>query len=221
MTNKLNIRSYTSQLISSNMYIMEKDKRGIIIDPCISKEALLYIRENSITIDYIILTHEHYDHISGVNWLKELFDSKVICNKECANAIQCPSHNFSEYFNVLIEVLSKNKDMTIPLEVEPYSCMADIVFEKEKTIDWKGHKIDLVSTPGHSKGSICIIVDNKYLFSGDSLFRDYTAITRLKGGSSKDFKEKTVVLFKSLSPEIVVYPGHYQSFGLSEKINQL
>lgn len=217
--NKLKIRSYTSKLISSNMYIMEKDKKAIIIDPCIDKEALLYIQEKSITIDYIILTHEHYDHISGVNCFKELFGCKVICNKECANAIEHPKLNFSKYFDVLIEVLPKDKDMTIPPEIEPYSCMADMVFEKEKTIDWKGHKIELVSTPGHSKGSICIIVDNKYLFSGDSLLRDYPTITRLKGGSYKIYKENTLEFFKFLLPETIVYPGHYESFKLIERIN--
>jgi glyoxylase-like metal-dependent hydrolase (beta-lactamase superfamily II) len=116
-------------------------------------------------------------------------------------------------------VLPKDKDMTIPPEIEPYSCMADMVFEKEKTIDWKGHKIELVSTPGHSKGSICIIVDNKYLFSGDSLLRDYPTITRLKGGSYKIYKENTLEFFKFLLPETIVYPGHYESFKLIERIN--
>lgn len=198
------------------MYIVKSNDNLVIIDPWESNELLEMISHHSLKIDYIILTHEHYDHISGVNWLKENFDCKVICNKECAEAIQHPNLNFSKYFDILIEVLPKETEMKKPIKVEPYSCSADITFEKQKAIDWRGHKIDLISTPGHSKGSICILLDNKFLFSGDSLLKDYPVITRLKGGSSIEYKEKTVPFFRSLKLEMTVFPGHYEKFILKE-----
>ena len=215
--NKLKIMRFESLLISSNMYIIESGKSVIIIDPCESSESLKYLNDNELLVNYIILTHEHYDHISGVNCYKELFDCKVICNKACGEAIQEPSLNFSKYFNVLIEILPNDKDIDVNLAVNLYSCTTDIAFENQMYIYWKGHSIDLISTPGHSKGSISILVDNKFLFSGDSLLKDYPTVTRLKGGNSKVYREKTINLFNSLSSETIVYPGHYESFVLKDK----
>jgi hydroxyacylglutathione hydrolase len=203
--------------MSSNMYLLISRKNTIIIDPHISKDSLTYINENLLKVDYIILTHEHYDHISGVNFFKKQYGCKVVCNKACAKAIQHPNLNFSKYFNVLMEILPKDKGQTSYLNIEPYSCFADIYFEKRLEFQWEGHDFTLVSTPGHSKGSICILLDNKYLFSGDSLIRDYPTITRLKGGSIKDYQNKTLNFLKSISPEIIVYPGHYESFIFREK----
>lgn len=214
---KNEIKRYKSSLLSSNMYIISIEKQAIIIDPHISEEALKYIKNNLLKIDYIILTHEHYDHISGVNWLKDKFNCKVICNKECAEAIKWPNLNSSKYFDILMELLPKEIEIDEAMKVEPYSCFADITFEENKSIKWKGHKIDLISTPGHSKGSICIVIDDKYLFSGDSLLKDYPTVTRLKGGSLKDYKEKTINFLKSLSHKMLVYPGHFESFRLIEK----
>jgi len=216
---KIGIKVFKSNLIASNMYFLIYDHNVIIIDPCISNEALKYIKENSLRVDYIFLTHEHYDHISGVNWLKELFNCKVICCKECAEAIQDPKLNFSKYFDVLMELSPNDEEMNNPINVEPYSCFADIILENQKTIEWKGSKINFISTPGHSKGSTCILVNNKYLFSGDSLLRDYPAVTRLKGGSSKLYKELTLKYLKSLSSDILVFPGHFDSFLLKDKLN--
>ncbi len=217
----LKIQVYKSPLLSSNMYAIKSNKNLIVIDPWSSNDLIELIYKDSLKIDFIILTHEHYDHISGVNWLTEKFNCKVICNKECAIAIERPELNFSKYFSVLMEVMSIDKVENQPEQVELYSCYANITFERQKTMEWEGHKIELISTPGHSKGSICIVVDDKYLFSGDSLLKDYMVITKLKGGSLKDYKEKTISFFKSLPKEIVIYPGHYESFKLIEKINQL
>lgn len=217
--NDIIIKKYSSKYIYSNMYIVSFQGHSIIIDPCISKEALIDIKDNLLSIDYIILTHEHYDHISGVNWLKGLFKCKVICNSECAKAIPYPNLNLSKYFDVLIEVLPEDKKPIKSLTVKPYSCFADIIFQNQKSVEWKGYKLDLISTPGHSKGSICILLDDKYLFSGDSLLRDYPTVTRLKGGNSKTYKDKTLKFLKSLSSEIAVFPGHYEPFVLKDGIN--
>ena len=67
------IQSYVFYPIDSCMYIWQEEDSVVIIDPCVSKDALLYLRERNINRILVILTHEHYDHISGVNWLKENF----------------------------------------------------------------------------------------------------------------------------------------------------
>lgn len=214
------IKSYKSTLINSNMYIVCCNNHGIIFDPHISQEALEYIKNNSLYVDYIILTHEHYDHISGVNWFKELFKCNVICSEECAYAIQRPELNLSKYFDVLNQLLPKGDKLRASKNVELYSCNADIVFQNKLNLKWQGHMVDFILIPGHSRGSICILFDNKYLFSGDSLLKDYSTVTRLRGGDRKIYKEQTLELFKSLAPETIVYPGHYEMFVLGDRIER-
>ena len=78
------------------------------------------------------------------------------------------------------------------------------------------HKIFLKETPGHSKGSICILVDEKILFSGDTLVTGHETILRLPGGSKKDFAGITLPYLESLDREIMVYPGHGEPQKLAE-----
>jgi glyoxylase-like metal-dependent hydrolase (beta-lactamase superfamily II) len=211
------IERFVSRLMSSNMYVISQCKNAFIIDPNISEEALIYIKENSLALDFIILTHEHYDHISGVNWIKEFFNCQVICSKNCSEAIKHPSLNFSKYFNIIMEMLPGNKPED-SIVIDPYSCTADSIFTDEKNIEWNGHNIKLISTPGHSKGSISTVIDEKYLFSGDSLLKDYPAPTNLLGGNPKIYKEYTWRFFRTLPYDKNVYPGHYFDFKLSEKM---
>ena len=81
-----------SNLISSNMYVLEENNHLILIDPCI-----IDIRLENKTVDYIFLTHEHYDHISGVNYWKEKCEAEVVCSNICAENIE----KFQEKFITL------------------------------------------------------------------------------------------------------------------------
>ena len=64
-----------------------------------------------------------------------------------------------------MEIMPRNKGQASYVNIEPYSCFADIYFEQKFEFKWESHDFYLISTPGHSKGSICILLDNKYLFS--------------------------------------------------------
>ncbi len=218
MYNNIEINTYISPLLSSNMYMIKAQNRLIVIDPYISTDLLDYIKNNLLTLDFIILTHEHYDHISGVNWLKDIFKTKVICNFDCGKAIKSPALNFSKYFDTLIQLMPFDKKAHITENIAPYSCTADITFKDKKTIDWMGQRLELISTPGHSKGSICILINKKYLFSGDSLLKDYPVVTKLKSGSVKEYNQKTLRYLNSLDSDTKVFPGHYDGFILYDKL---
>jgi len=204
--------------MASNMYLFTEQKNAFIIDPCISEGMLGYLEDNHLIVDYIILTHEHYDHISGVNMLKDKFNCQIICSTSCAEEMQFPNRNYSKYFDVLMEVLPEGSEGISSSMIQPYSCYADVTFHEQMSLEWQGHRIEMITTPGHSKGSICILVDHQDLFSGDSLLRDYPTITRLRGGSSKAYKEKTMAYFKSLPRMITVYPGHFEPFKLGDRL---
>ena len=166
----------------------------------------------------MILTHEHYDHISGVNWLKENFENVcVLCSQLCADALDNPCRNLSEFWEVLfIGKEEEIRECVKNMNIQPYYCKADETFEGEYEFIWQEHKVFLKETPGHSKGSICILVDEKILFSGDTLVTGHETILRLPGGSKKDFAGITLPYLESLDKEIMVYPGH----GEPQKLKQ-
>ena len=84
----IKVERFVNELMSSNCYIVadEASRHCICIDPASEKSLreIEYIENNGLTLDYIILTHEHTDHTWGVNALKDSYpDSKLVCSKQC------------------------------------------------------------------------------------------------------------------------------------------
>mgnify|MGYP000939269346 CR=1 FL=1 len=216
---ELRISSHRSPLLNSNMYIVHSGNHVIIIDPFESAETLQQLKLSHMFIDYGVLTHEHYDHISGVNWLKDNCNCRILCSKACGQEIESPGGNFSKYFDVLAQIVPIKG--ALPEFIEPYSCRADETFDNSMEFLWQGHRILMIETPGIQEAVICVLIDNKYLFSGDTLLKDYPTVTQLKGGSRRLFIERTLLFLESLSTETKVFPGHYDSFMISERRNYL
>ncbi len=209
----MNIVSYSFYPIDARMYVMMENKKALIVDPCVSEEAEIYLKENKAEEILVILTHEHYDHISGVNWLRETFPKvNVLCSESCGKLILKPNKNLSSFYEILFMGKDeKTQEYVRNMDVQPYSCEADEVFCDELCVDWEGHSLLLKETPGHSKGSICIFLDENIMFSGDTLVTGYATILRLPGGSKKDFYDVTIPYLKNFDREILVYPGHGES----------
>ncbi len=210
--------SYCFAPIDAKMYVLVENKKGFIVDPCVSSELEKQLREQRVEDILVLLTHEHYDHISGVNWLRDSFSNvNVICQEEAARACKNPSKNLSAFYEILFVGKDEaTQEYVRNMNLEPYSCEVDQTFVGEYEINWEGHRIYLKETPGHSKGSICILFDEEILFSGDTLVTGHDTITRLPGGSKKDFAEKTIPYLKSLDGERMVYPGHGEPQRLKE-----
>ncbi len=194
------------------MYIIREGNHIIVIDPCNFYDDV----EEADKVDMIILTHEHFDHISGVNGWKERTGAKVVCNSFCAENIQNPKMNLSHHFNAIYK-LQESVPVNEKVTVEDYICKADKAFESNLEIEWEGHQIRLISCPGHSDGSILVILDDRYLFSGDTILRDHMIECRFPGGSKKIWREKGKSIVNSLNKNWGVYPGQFESFKLSEK----
>lgn len=198
------IHRYVFEPISSNMYIIIKNNTALIIDPHVNEEADGMLRQYEVDKIWIILTHEHFDHISGVNYFRENWSCTVICGQRAKDRLPDPSKNLAMYY----EVLFINKECEkIEFDTE-YRCYADIGFEGEYEFDWNGIDVHLVETPGHSKGSICIVMNKKYIFTGDSLVEDNEIITRLPGGSKEEYLSITKPFLDRLDKNMIVFPGH-------------
>lgn len=217
MTVDMIIKRYVFTPVNSNMYVIMSETEALIIDPNVSEEAFLELKNRGIKSVTILLTHEHYDHTIGVNRFQENFHSKLICHKKCAEAIFNVRNNRPV---VIAAILMKNEESVCEVALDKlpqnYTCKADEIFEDKMQMDWCNHTVKFVPAPGHSQGSCCIELDDKYIFTGDSLIKDTAVITRFPTGSREEYDSVTLPYLNSISPEYQVMPGHGDAFFMKE-----
>ncbi|WP_370514691.1 MBL fold metallo-hydrolase [Adlercreutzia sp. ZJ138] len=199
---------YTSPVLSSNMYVLLSGGHALIIDP--HEDPCL--RED-VHVDLILLTHEHFDHISGIEHWRKLTGAPAMGSAACALGCKTAKGNLSRYSKMLYEF--RTTELVI-LPVAPFSVEIDKTYEGRDEFRWQGHSVVLFECPGHSPGGTGILVDETLLFSGDSLFKDVETSCALPGGNRRDWIEKSLPKLLELSGDIRVLPGHYKPFLLSE-----
>lgn len=185
---KLTLGSYRS-----NCYIVgsEKSKDVIIIDPgsdCKKIKELL--TKKSYNPKLILLTHGHGDHIGAVNELKKEYNIPIYIHKEDIDMLKDENLNFTN-------MMYKNG----------ISMNADKLLEDGDKITIDNMKFEVIHTPGHTKGGICLL-HKKVLFSGDTLFRGSIGRTDFPGGSYDQIINSIREKLLTLDEDTVVYPGH-------------
>lgn len=197
--------------MSSNCYLVfdEESKHCICIDPASEKSLheIEYIIENTLTLDYIILTHEHTDHTWGVNSLIERFPkTKVVCSEICKQNLK---KEFQAYF--LFYYDNPNYQYTV--------CNVDLTTETLGwRMKWDSKEILFTPVPGHSMGSICISIEGK-LFTGDAILQSKPYINK-RNGSKELFYESARKVYETFPNNTAVFPGHGDTF-LLEKYKYL
>ncbi len=184
--------------VSANCYVVcDDNKIGAIIDPGDYNGVL----ESAITysgmkeLKYIICTHCHFDHVSGVGRLKEKYpDAIVVAGREDAPALSDA-------------VLSAAADFDLPF----YPCYADKTVENGDILPLGDLTLEIISTPGHTKGGIIIYCpQEKVAFTGDTLFKGSVGRTDLYGGSHAQLME-SVKKIKQFTNDTVLFCGHGES----------
>lgn len=203
----MEIKRFISDILSSNMYVIQEDGHAVVIDP--SRETS---PGRDLKIDFLIVTHEHYDHISGVNVWKEKYHAPLFCSSACAERLTDPGKNRARHFDAFCELQTWMKLEKLPEIDTAYVCQADWVFKEETVFFWRNHQFRLLEIPGHSPGGIGIYLDDVAFFSGDSLIKDCAIELRFPGGSRKQWLEIGELRIKAVPKGIRVYPGHFESF---------
>lgn len=211
----MNIFIVKTPLLGSNMYVIEEEKHIVIIDPYWNAEVSALLQNLGAQIDFVYLTHEHYDHVSGVPAYQEMYHTCVFCSNACANGLLDSKKNHTHYFDAFFALQSKCQSKS-DWNVRPAQYHANAMFEGRHEMGWQGHNLVFFETPGHSEGSSCLLFDNKLLFCGDSLTQNADAITRFPGGDVRAFQDITVPLFVSLPQDVVAFPGHGASFCIGQ-----
>ncbi|MBQ3078890.1 MAG: MBL fold metallo-hydrolase [Clostridia bacterium] len=180
--------------IEANCYIVrnEGSKGALLIDPgddypYLSSE----IQKRNITVDAIVVTHGHFDHLLSAAYLEKDAGAKIYASKEDAPALTI-----------------KSASLCPPGSTTPYMPAENIVILEEGGIELAGIPFTVIKTPGHTKGGICLYnQEERVIFTGDTLFDDGFGRTDLPGG---DWSELTASLRRllMLPPETTVYSGH-------------
>jgi len=188
----------------TNCYLVadEETKTAFIIDPAGDLEQIKnLIDEKAYDLKYIILTHGHGDHIGAVEGLKEAYDAVLLIHEEDAEMLR--DHQLNLTFR-----------MGEKIEIE-----ADQTFRDGETLMVGSLELKFIHTPGHSKGSSCILVEDA-LFSGDTLFFNSIGRTDLYGGDGRKIIESIKNKLLILPEETKVYPGHGQSTTIKNELKK-
>ncbi len=180
--------------LEANCYILadEKTKRAIIIDPGEEAEKILWvIKQNKLKVIHIINTHAHIDHIGANDILREKTGASLLIHSVDAHLLKNIEMNLSTMIDKGREFLPPDKLLK----------------------DGDGIKIDqiclqVLHTPGHTPGSICLYVKDDRVFTGDTLFSGSVGRVDLPGGSFTDLQNSIREKLLTLPDEVIVHPGH-------------
>lgn len=196
--------------VDTNSFILEEDGHAVIIDPAEAEHIVKVIDDGDVIPDYIFLTHEHFDHIGGVEELREKYGIPVVACELCSERIQSINDNLSRIADIL-QFFKTGKSPKF--RTEPYCCeAADITFAEEYELDWQGHNFKFKRAPGHSPGSVVITMDENNVFTGDYMFFDKEETLRLKGGSEEEYYAKAKPILDAIPIGHHIYPGHGQDY---------
>ncbi len=172
--------------IGTNCYILEDEKARVaaIIDPGDEADRILSVmQEEDASVEYILLTHGHYDHTTAVPELHKAYpQAKIYIHQADANGAG------SRLF---------------PLAGQVEGLLA---YDEGDTLTLGSLTIEVLHTPGHSKGSVTLRVED-VLFTGDTLFAGSCGRTDLAGGSYEEILASLKRLGE-LEGNFHVLPGH-------------
>ncbi len=198
----LNYIKITGGPLYSNSYIVYNARgRGFIVDAGVEPFKIYeLINELNIdTIEFIVLTHGHFDHVFYAGKISEKLGVDVYLHRDDLEIF--------EYSAIYGEYLYRD------VFVKPRNL---VLLGSDSELYFGDVKVKIIHTPGHSPGSVCILVGN-FLFTGDTLFKGTVGRTDLPGGSSRQlaFSLRKIAL---LPGDYIILPGHGEESSLKREL---
>lgn len=187
----IRIERITDPLTTGNCYILLENGHAVIIDPNDEDRIEEVLRQYEAEPDYVLLTHEHADHISGLNGLREHYRFQTVASLPCSRRIQDIRSNLSRIFGVYLIFITGERVRNYP----KFVCeAADVTFEERLLFAWQEHKFEMVLTPGHSPGSAAIRLDENGCSAEIPCWETGRWSSGLDGGSEEDFRQRQCLI---------------------------
>lgn len=182
------LRTFQVGELQTNCYILYNLKECIIIDYGYPDQKVIdFLNNSNINPVIVLATHGHFDHIGGMNQLKELYPNIKVYGPK----------NDETWFSDDYSINWTNNKVNV-----------DYWYENDEIISLDDKiKLKVIKTPGHTNGSSCLLYNN-YLFSGDTLFKTSIGRTDLPFGNTNKIVKSIRSLYDKLNDKIEVLPGH-------------
>lgn len=176
-------------LYQTNCYILAESDRCLVIDPGDEAEKLLaLLQRHSLTVEAVLLTHGHFDHVGAVKTLAAETDCRVFLHEE---------------------------ELTLPAAMTAGKLYYTDLYKEGDRLTLAGMTFEVLHTPGHTPGSLCLRF-GEHLFSGDTLFAGSCGRTDFPG-SSPAAMVRSLSRLAQLEDDLKVYPGHGESTTIGEE----
>lgn len=180
----------------TNSYIIfsTNSKKAILIDPGDNANLLIEtIDRLNKTIEYIIITHAHGDHIGAVEEVRNYYDSKIVIGRYDKGSLIGNEESYSKMLGVKEQNI--NLDNILAVDDGYIVSCGDI-------------ELEVIHTPGHTKGGICLYEKSlNILFTGDTLFYNCYGRCDLFGGNFDDMVLSLRKIYDRFL-DVTIYPGH-------------
>jgi len=179
-------------MFASNCYVVgdESSKEGMIIDPGAEANQILRVVEDlGLDIKVIVLTHGHMDHVGALSEVKEATGAEIAIHANDAPSLQA---------SPLRQAFSPSAQALPP---------PDRLLKEGDTIDIGNLHFQVLHTPGHSPGGICLLEEG-IVFSGDTLFNFGIGRADFPGASYDEELNSIRTKLLTLPDDTVVCPGH-------------
>ena len=191
---KLEIQTKILGSVFTNCYFLKNKETNelIIVDPADSpqviEQTVLRMEGKPVAV---LLTHGHYDHILAANAVREKFGAKIYACQTEEDVLTNPQLSMTAY------------------EDPSYVVKADELFADLDVFEAAGFTVQMLHTPGHTKGSCCYYFkDEDVLMSGDTLFCESVGRSDLPTGNMSQTIRSLHRLLEALPDETEVFPGH-------------
>lgn len=200
----MKLKTFSDNQAQVNTYLLYKNQTAIVIDPGFNGNQIIdFCKQKELNIVSVLLTHGHFDHIKDIPLLAKEFTFELYISEADKSFLKNDQYNYASAFGLKFHL----PNLTI------------IIVKDNQRISIEGETFKVISTPGHTAGSICFGY-NRYLFTGDTLFFNSIGRTDLHSGNRNDIKKSIELLKTKISNDTTIYPGH-GNFGKLKQIKEV
>lgn len=158
----------------SNVFLVSGNGINLLIDTSpafmakrLQKNLLKHLRGN---LDFLVLTHTHFDHAANTHLIKKIYHPKIVVHTEESRFLASGDSPLPAGTNLFSSWLVRNFGRRVSKMVRYTGTVADINIDKETDLSEYGINVRILPTPGHTAGSLSIIIDHELALVGDALF---------------------------------------------------